>query len=65
MAELALWRAGLSGRGGVTFSVFPTGNHLLAAGTGPSSPAEYAMLQHVDVTVIDEVAAWVTRLRTQ
>jgi hypothetical protein len=29
---------------------------------GPSSPAEYAALQHVDVSIVDEVATWVTRL---
>ena len=38
--DLALWRAGLSGRTGITFRVFEPDNHLLAAGLGPSSPAE-------------------------
>jgi dienelactone hydrolase len=60
--DLALWRAGLAGRGDVTFTVFEPGNHLLAAGQGPPSPAEYAALQHVDVSLVDEISAWVGRL---
>jgi uncharacterized protein len=59
--DLALWRAGLAGRDDVTFRVFEPGNHLLAAGEGPSSPAEYAALQHVDASLVDEIAAWIAR----
>jgi uncharacterized protein len=60
--DLALWRAGLPGREDVIFSVFEPGNHLLAAGTGPSSPTEYQTLQHVDVSIMDEIAGWTSRL---
>jgi hypothetical protein len=60
--DLALWRAGLGDRADVTFSVFEPGNHLLAAGQGPSSPAEYAALQHVDVSIVDTITGWIDRL---
>jgi hypothetical protein len=60
--DLTLWRSGLGRRTDVTFDVFEPGNHLLAAGQGPSSPAEYATLQHVDVSIVDEIAAWITHL---
>jgi fermentation-respiration switch protein FrsA (DUF1100 family) len=60
--DLALWRAGLAGRSGVTFTVFQPGNRLLAAGQGSSSPAEYAALQHVDLSLVDQIAACVAQL---
>jgi uncharacterized protein len=60
--DLALYQAGLAGRADVTFSVFEPGNHLFVAGEGPSSPAEYTVLRHVDVSVVDEIVAWVGRL---
>ena len=41
-AELAAWRTGLGDRAGVTVREYPSLNHLLLAGTGPSRPAEYA-----------------------
>jgi pimeloyl-ACP methyl ester carboxylesterase len=57
--DLALWRAGLSDHANVTIEVFEPGNHLLAAGSGPSTPAEYGVLQHVAVEVVDLVAGWI------
>lgn len=56
--DLALWRAGLSGTSRVAVQVYPAANHLLASGSGPSSPAEYERPGHVDVEIVEDVAAW-------
>ena len=29
-------------------------------GTGPSAPAEYVPVQHVDQAVVDDIASWLT-----
>jgi uncharacterized protein len=58
--DLARWDAALDGRPGVTIRVYPDLNHLFAPGSGPSSPAEYEPAQHVDPTVIDDIARWLT-----
>lgn len=57
--DLALWRAALSGHANVTIEVYEPGNHLLAAGSGPATPAEYQTLQHVAPEVVDVVARWI------
>ena len=58
--DLARWEAALDGRPGVTIRVYPDLNHLFAPGSGLSSPAEYEPAQHVDPTVIDDIASWLT-----
>lgn len=60
--DLTRWRSALNGREDVAFKVFEPGNHLFAAGHGPSSPAEYATVQHVDVSIVDDIATWTGRL---
>jgi pimeloyl-ACP methyl ester carboxylesterase len=57
--DLALWREGLAGHPNVTFEVFGPANHLLAAGEGASTPAEYQALQHVAPEIVDMVARWI------
>jgi dienelactone hydrolase len=57
--DLARWRAALDGRAGVTIRVYPALNHVFAAGSGPSSPAEYEPAQHVDPVVISDIVTWV------
>jgi dienelactone hydrolase len=57
--DVALWRDGLAGHSNVTVEVFPPANHLLAAGDGPSTPAEYQTLQHVAPEIVDMVARWI------
>ncbi|MBV9803495.1 MAG: alpha/beta hydrolase [Solirubrobacterales bacterium] len=56
--DLARWEAGMTGRDRMTIRVYPTLNHLFAPGSGPPSPAEYEPAQHVDATVIDDIASW-------
>ncbi|MGN6867770.1 MAG: alpha/beta fold hydrolase [Solirubrobacteraceae bacterium] len=61
--DLALWQAALSDHPDVTIRVYPELNHLFAPGSGPSSPAEYEPAQHVDATVIADVASWLASRR--
>lgn len=57
--DLALWTAAVSGKPWVTVREMPTLNHLLEAGTGPSTPAEYRRPSHVDPAVISAIADWI------
>jgi len=61
--DLALWRAGLDGRGDVSIRVYDSDDHLFFPGTGPSTPAGYEPRQHVDASVIADIADWITALR--
>ena len=58
-SELAAWREALAGRGDATFSEYPALNHLLMAGSGPSTPEEYAEPGHVAPEVVADLAAWI------
>jgi len=60
MADFAAWRAALGSRSDVRFTSYPALNHLLMAGTGKSTPAEYRVEGHVDEAVVRDIAAWVT-----
>ena len=57
--DLKLWKAGLADHPDVTVHVYPPDNHMFFAGHGPSTPAEYDAAQHVDPTVITDIASWV------
>ncbi|NNN13530.1 MAG: alpha/beta fold hydrolase [Acidimicrobiaceae bacterium] len=57
--DLSLWSAGLAAQSEVTFRIYPTDNHLFFRGTGPSTPAEYEPAQHMDRSVIADIAAWI------
>jgi pimeloyl-ACP methyl ester carboxylesterase len=58
-SELAAWRKALSGRDDVTIHEYPALNHLLMPGSGPSTPAEYAVPGHVAPELVKDLAAWV------
>ncbi len=62
--DLARWQAAVGDRPGVTIRVYPELNHLFAPGSGPSSPAEYEPAQHVDATVVADIASWLSRSDT-
>ena len=57
--DLARWRAGLGSRADVTIREYPADNHLFFPGEGPSKPEEYQRPEHVDESVIADVARWV------
>ncbi len=59
MVDFETWREGLAGNTSVEFREYPSLNHLFIAGTGPSSPAEYAVAGSVDVRVMADIASWV------
>jgi uncharacterized protein len=60
--DLARWKAGLGDRSNVTIRVYPAHNHLFTPGSGSSSPEEYEPAQHVDATVIADIAAWLATI---
>ncbi|SUB40612.1 Esterase/lipase [Nocardia brasiliensis] len=59
--DLARWRAGLGARTDVTIRTYPADNHMFFPGVGPSTPADYEPPQHVDPTVIADIADWLSR----
>jgi hypothetical protein len=56
--DLARWRAGLDHRADVTIREYPADNHFFFAGDLPATPEDYLRPQHVDDTVIADIAAW-------
>ena len=61
-ADLEGWRSLLPDTDRTRFITYPELDHLLAAGTGVSSPMQYLQPSNVDVRVIDDIASWVTSL---
>lgn len=58
--DVATWRTGLKGVRSAEFVSVPEANHLFIKGTGKPTPAEYDVPGHVDVTVIDRLASFVS-----
>jgi pimeloyl-ACP methyl ester carboxylesterase len=58
--DLTRWRAALAHRPDVTIRVYDADNHLFFSGAGPSKPSEYEPAQHVDATVVVDIAGWIT-----
>ncbi|MGO8877219.1 MAG: alpha/beta hydrolase family protein [Acidimicrobiales bacterium] len=58
--DLARWQAGLAGRSDVSVRIYPADNHLFFPGSGPSSPAEYEPVRHLDPAVVSDIAEWLT-----
>jgi hypothetical protein len=56
------WKSALGGRPAVTFKLYPTLNHLLIAGDGKSTPAEYEKAGHVAEAVVADIAEWIVGL---
>ncbi|MEA2500580.1 MAG: uncharacterized protein QOD01_691 [Actinomycetota bacterium] len=44
----------------VANAVYPLDNHSFLPGTGPSAPAEYEPVQHMDPAVVGGIASWLT-----
>jgi len=61
--DLALWRAALGGRDDVSIRVYDADDHLFFPGSGRSTPADYEPAQHVDETVIADIAGWIGSLK--
>ena len=56
------FRASLAGHANATLTLLPRLNHLLIAGDGKSTPAEYTRSGHVDRAAIDDIVAFIARL---
>ena len=56
--DLSRWKEGLAHRPDVTIRIYKADNHLFFPGTGPSTPAEYDLAQHVDPAVVADIATW-------
>ena len=59
--DFNLWKSGLAGRKDTTFRSYPELNHLLVAGQGKSSEAEYRKPGHVAPEAVDDIAKWVAQ----
>jgi pimeloyl-ACP methyl ester carboxylesterase len=57
--DLARWRARLDTRPETTIRVYPDLDHMLARGTGPSTPADYDRPQHIDAEIITAITDWI------
>ncbi|HEY5630027.1 MAG TPA: hypothetical protein VIR16_11005, partial [Candidatus Limnocylindrales bacterium] len=57
--ELEAWRVKLGGRQSVTIREYPSLDHLLFAGTGPSRPAEYLVPSHVSGELVADLVTWI------
>lgn len=57
--DFAGWRNALRKEDRATFKFMPNLNHVFMAGTGKSTPNEYAIAGHIDVAVVDVVAEWI------
>jgi len=58
MADYAGWKAALGSRADVAWHLYPSLNHLLMTGSGPSSPLEYQVPGHVASELVADLAAW-------
>ena len=59
MADFAGWKALLPAVPATRFVTYPELNHLLAAGSGVSTAAEYLQPCNVDQRVVDDIADWI------
>ncbi|MCZ6698856.1 MAG: alpha/beta fold hydrolase [Planctomycetota bacterium] len=59
MKDFAIWKKELGGRKNVTLKKFSQLDHLLTAGKGKSTPAQYQTPGHVDRRLIERTAKWI------
>lgn len=58
--DFDVWTSQLAGRDNVTLKRFDNLDHLLRAGDGPSTPAQYLQKGHVDIVVIKTISKWIS-----
>jgi dienelactone hydrolase len=61
--DFLLWKETLSPNPKAFFRLYPSLNHLLIPGEGPSTPEEYERPGHVDETLIEDLARWIDEQR--
>ena len=59
--DFGLWKAALAEDPHATLKFYPDLTHLFmkGQGSGPASPADYSVADHVSLSVIDDVSQWV------
>lgn len=62
MDDFQGWKDALADRADVTFKLYPALNHLMIAGEGVCSPAEYFVPGHVEGAVVEDIAGWIAGL---
>lgn len=60
-SDFQIWKKALSSKTNVEFKYYEKLNHLLMAGQGKSTPAEYQIPGHVAHTVIKDIADWIKK----
>ncbi len=58
------WQEALAPKKNAVLKLYPALNHLFIAGQGPSTPEEYQKPGHVEETVIDDIAVWLSKRRS-
>lgn len=62
MDDFRGWQDALADRADVTFKLYPALNHLMIAGEGVCSPAEYFVPGHVEQVVVEDIAGWIAEV---
>lgn len=57
--DFTLWQESFKSLPQASIRFYPSLNHLLSPGEGPSTPEEYGIPNHVDETLIEELASWI------
>ncbi len=58
--DFAGWKTALAGKSNAVLKLYPALNHLMIAGQGPSTPAEYETEGHVSEEVVKDIVDWIT-----
>ncbi|NYT11875.1 MAG: alpha/beta fold hydrolase [Methanomassiliicoccales archaeon] len=61
MEDYDLWKKALSGKI-VKFISYPTLNHMMIEGEGPSTPQEYTLPGHLAQEVVEDIVDWIGSL---
>jgi fermentation-respiration switch protein FrsA (DUF1100 family) len=60
--DFAKWQQALSSHPNATLKLYPSLDHFLVSGEGPSTPAQYAEAgRHVSVDILRDVIAWISK----
>jgi dienelactone hydrolase len=55
------WKDGMATKENAEYRLYPMLNHLFIEGKGQISPEDYQVPGHVDKTVIDDIALWISK----
>ena len=58
MEDFEHWKEALSGKN-ARFISYPSLNHMMIEGAGPSTPQEYMLPGHLSQEVVDDIVDWI------